>query len=103
MLSQINAVIEESKYSSDSKGDYAGALCTRVRSLTNGLYSQIFTPDEIAPPKLFDENVIVDLSRTGSVETNCLLYTSPDGYSTLSLSFLNAIVEKILNGSGQDF
>lgn len=73
VLSQINAVIEESKYSSDSKGDYAGALCTRVRSLTNGLYSQIFTPDEIAPPKLFDENVIVDLSRTGSVETKALI------------------------------
>ncbi len=73
VLSQIQAVMNESEYSSDSKGDYKGALCTRLKSLTNGLYRQIFTPDELSPEELFDSNVIVDLSRTGSSETKALL------------------------------
>lgn len=73
VLLQITKVVNESAYSSDSKGDYKGALCTRVRSLTNGLYSQIFTSDELSPEELFDENVIIDLSRIGSAETKSLI------------------------------
>ncbi len=73
VLQQINVVMEESKYSSDSKGDYTGALCTRVKSLTNGLYSQIFTADELSDEELYNENVIVDLSRVGSTETKSLI------------------------------
>lgn len=73
VLGQINVVMEESSYSSDSKGDYKGALCTRVKSLTNGLYGQIFTSDELPSKELFDNNVIVDLSRTGSSETKSLI------------------------------
>ena len=73
VLKQINTVMDESFYSADSKGDYKGALCTRIRSLTNGLYRQIFTTDEIPAEELFDRNVIVDLSRTGSSETKALI------------------------------
>jgi hypothetical protein len=73
VLNQINVVMNESAYSSDSKGDYKGALCTRLKSLTNGLYRQIFTPDELSGGELFDSNVIVDLSRTGSSETKSLI------------------------------
>lgn len=73
VLKMINVVMEESKYSSDSKGDYTGALCTRVKSLTNGIYRQIFTSDELSNEELFDSNVIVDLSRVGSIETKALL------------------------------
>lgn len=73
VFAQIQAVMNESEYSSDSKGDYKGALCTRLKSLTNGLYSQIFTQDELTPEELFDSNVIVDLSRTGSGETKALI------------------------------
>jgi len=73
VLQQINVVMEESKYSSDSKGDYKGALCTRVKSFTNGLYGQIFTNDELTAEELFEENVIIDLSRIGSVETKSLI------------------------------
>ncbi len=73
VFNQINIVINESQYSSDSKGDYKGALCTRLKSLTNGLYRQIFTSAEIPASELFDENVIVDLSRTGSGETKSLI------------------------------
>lgn len=73
VLKMINVVMEESKYSSDSKGDYTGALCTRVKSLTNGIYGQIFTSDELTSEELFDSNVIIDLSRVGSVETKSLV------------------------------
>lgn len=73
VLNQINVVMNESQYSSDSKGDYKGALSTRLKSLTNGLYGQIFTGNEISAKELFDENVIIDLSRTGSSETKSLI------------------------------
>lgn len=73
LLEQIEIVIDESKYSADSKGDYSGALLTRVRSLTTGLYGQIFCSDEISNKALFDESVVVDLSRVGSLETKSLI------------------------------
>ena len=73
VLRQVNIVMEESAYSSDSKGDYKGALCTRLKSLTNGLYGQVFSNKELSPEELFDKNVIVDLSRTGSSETKSLI------------------------------
>lgn len=73
VLKMIDVVMEESKYSADSKGDYIGALSTRVKSLTNGVYGQIFTSDEISDEELFGSNVIVDLSRVGSLETKALV------------------------------
>ena len=73
LLEQIEVVINESKYSSDSKGDYSGALLTRVRSLTNGLNGLIFCKDDLSERDLFDKNVIVDLSRVGSTETKSLI------------------------------
>ena len=73
LLEQIENVINESKYSADCKGDYTGALLTRVRSLTNGLNGRIFCDDSIPDEELFDKNVIVDLSRVGSVETKSLI------------------------------
>lgn len=73
VLQQIDAVMNESQYSADSKGDYKGALCTRLRSLTNGINGMIFSADELDSADLFDRNVIVDLSRVGSTETKALI------------------------------
>lgn len=73
VLGQIDIVINESKYSADCKGDYSGALLTRVRSLTTGLNGLIFCNDEIENEDLFDKSVIVDLSRVGSTETKSLI------------------------------
>ena len=73
LLEHIEAMINESQYSAESKGDYSGALCTRVRSLTNGLNGLILRNDELSAAELFDKNVIVDLSRVGSAETKSLL------------------------------
>lgn len=67
-------IINNSGYSSDTKGDYIGALVTRVTSLTNGISGQIFCDSYDIPDKtLFDENTIVDLSRVGSSETKSLI------------------------------
>lgn len=73
LLEQIENVINESKYSADSKGDYSGALLTRIRSLTNGLNGLIFCKDDLNDNELFDKNVIIDLSRVGSIETKSLI------------------------------
>lgn len=73
LLQQIECVIDNSKYSTENKGNYAGALCTRVKSLTNGINGLIFTSDDLKDDDLFDKNVIVDLSRVGSTETKSLI------------------------------
>ena len=73
VVKQVRRILEESDYSSDNKGDYTGALVTRLRSLTNGINGLIFTSDDILDESLFDQNVIVDLSRIGSSETKSLI------------------------------
>lgn len=73
VVTQIRQVLDESDYSADNKGDYTGSLVTRLRSLTNGINGLIFTADDIADEQLFDGNVIVDLSRVGSMETKALI------------------------------
>lgn len=74
LLRELPGVIRNSDYSKDTKGDYTGALVTRVKSLTNGINGLIFCAhDGIGDADLFDRNVIVDLSRVGSTETKALL------------------------------
>lgn len=66
-------VIEETAYDQETKGNYTGSLVTRVKSLTNGINGQIFCDGEIENELLFDENVIIDLSRVGSSETKSFM------------------------------
>lgn len=73
VLTQVKEVLDESDYSEDNKGDYTGALVTRIRSLTNGINGLIFTSDDLSDEELFNENAIVDLSRIGSSETKSLI------------------------------
>ena len=70
---ELWTVIENSAYSDELKGNYIGSLVTRIKSLTNGLNGQIFASDEIDNKILFDANVIIDLSRIGSLETKSLI------------------------------
>lgn len=74
LLDILPGVIEESHYSKDTQSDYVGALCTRVKSLTNGIYGSVFcAEDALSDAELFDCNVVADLSRVGSMETKSLL------------------------------
>ena len=73
VLREIKTVIDRSEYSADNKGDYTGALVTRIRALTNGINGQIFKSDSLYDSAIFDQNIIIDLSRVGSMETKSLI------------------------------
>lgn len=69
----IKSIIDTSEYDTENKGAYKGSLLTRLESLANGINGLVFTTEEISSDKLFDENVIIDLSRVGSNETKSLI------------------------------
>lgn len=74
VIVQLKRIISTSEYSADTKGDYIGALQTRLQSLTNGIYSSILQSSNPIPYKsLYDSNVIIDLHNIGSSETRSLL------------------------------
>lgn len=73
VAANVKAIIDSSEYDNENKGAYKGALLTRLQSLTNGINGMIFVQDAIADEKLFDENVIIDLSRVGSSETKSMI------------------------------
>lgn len=73
LLNELVIVISNSAYSEEVKSNYTGSLVTRVKSLAIGINKEIFCGNELGDKKLFDENVIVDLSRIGSQETKSLI------------------------------
>lgn len=66
-------LINKSSYSQETKSNYTGALVTRLNSLENGLVGNIFCEEELEEKQLFDENVIIDISRIPSGETKALV------------------------------
>lgn len=93
LLTILPEVIGQSNYSAEVKGNYVGALVSRVKSLTNGFYSQIFSNESISDSKLFDENVIIDLSRVPSLESKALL---------MGVVFMKLNEYRIANASGSN-
>ena len=74
VMRALPEVVNSKGFSNDTQGDYKGALLTRLESLTNGINGQVLCAyDELDGGELFDQNVIVDLSRVGSSETKALL------------------------------
>ncbi len=73
LAEELERLIEDTDYSAEVKGNYTGALVTRVKSLTVGLNKFIFTTHQTPYHKLFDENCILDISRVKSSETKALL------------------------------
>lgn len=74
LMKTLPEVINNSNYSAENKGNYTGALVTRVKSLANGISGQIFEDEfGVDDAILFDQNAIVDLSRVGSSETKSLI------------------------------
>ena len=53
LLQMLPKVISTSGYSSDTQGDYTGALVTRVASLTKGITGQIFCDISIFQMKFY--------------------------------------------------
>lgn len=73
VMREVEKLLNESQYSAENKGDYIGALCTRLQELTTGLNGMIFVSDDLSDHDLFEQDVIIDLSRIGSSETKALL------------------------------
>lgn len=74
VLDILPKIIKNTSYSAEAKGDYTGALVTRVSSLTKGMVGNIFTDiGTVNDSVLFDENTIVDLSAIGSTEARALI------------------------------
>lgn len=74
VLEILPEIINRSGYSSEAKGDYTGALVTRVASLVKGIAGNVFCRTGTIDDKvLFDENTIIDLSSVGSTEARSLI------------------------------
>lgn len=73
IVRNIKDIINSSEYSNDTKSDYKGALETRLKSMTTGSNGKTFTCDELFSEELFENNVIIDLSRLRSSETKALI------------------------------
>lgn len=73
VLAQFNSKMKSTAFSEEVKGNYVGALSTRMESLCNGIYGEIFGGCNLSDEDLFDNNVIIDLSRVGSSETKSMI------------------------------
>lgn len=70
---EVDAYIDSSDYSADTRGDYKGSLKTRLESMTNGISKLLFCNGSVPDEELFDSRVIADLSRVGSAENKALI------------------------------
>ena len=69
----VKDYIDRSDYSADTKGDYKAAIEKRLQDLCEGMFDKMFNRGSISDEELFNKNTIIDLSRTGSAETNALI------------------------------
>lgn len=73
LLDTLPSVIRSYGFSKEVEDNYKGSLIARVESMTNGIIGPLFHEESLPDETLFNENVIVDLSRIGSVETKSLI------------------------------
>ena len=73
VLSEFDQKMDSTAFSQEVKGNYVGALSTRMETMCNGIYGKIFGGRNLSDEELFDTNVIIDLSRVGSGETKSLI------------------------------
>ena len=73
VLDEFNNKMNSTAFSQEVKGNYVGALSTRMESLCNGIYGEIFGGGNLTDEELFNSSVIIDLSRVGSSETKAMI------------------------------
>lgn len=73
VLTELTKELDSSAFSGEVKGNYIGALSTRLDSLTKGLFGQILSREDIGDEILFEQNTIIDLSRAFSTETKSMI------------------------------
>ena len=99
VVNELREIINKSDYSAEAKGNYTGALVTRVESLSGGILKRIFCSEtDISYEVLFDGRTIIDLSRLGSPETKTLIM----GVLVMLLSEYRMAVAQETNATNQD-
>ncbi len=73
VLSMLKKKMEKTEFSEEVKGNYVGALSTRLESLCSGIYADIFSGADLGDRQLFENNVLIDLSRAGSSEISAMV------------------------------
>lgn len=73
VLEAVSRKMESSAFSDEVRGNYVGALAARLESLCDGIFTDIFSGADLGDEALFNESVIVDLSRAGSAETSAMI------------------------------
>lgn len=75
VVSALQDYINNSEYSEQTKGDYKGSIETRLLSLSEGLTGSMLNnpTNNLTDKELFEENVIVDLSKVNNSETKSLI------------------------------
>lgn len=73
VIAEFNQKMDATAFSQEVKGNYVGALSTRMETMCNGIYGRIFGGNNLSDEELFDANVIIDLSRVGSMETKSMI------------------------------
>lgn len=68
VLNMLRKKMEATEFSEEVKGNYVGALSTRLESLCSGIYADIFSGADLGDKQLFENNVLIDLSRADSGE-----------------------------------
>lgn len=73
VLEALGEKMDSTAFSSEVKGNYVGALSTRLESLCSGIFSDIFSGADLGDQALFESNVLIDLSRAGSSEVSAMI------------------------------
>lgn len=73
VLREFHTVMESTRFSGEVKGNYEGALSTRLESLCSGIFQEIFSGNNLDDRALFESKIIIDLSSIGSSETKAML------------------------------
>lgn len=73
VLDALGEKMETTAFSAEVKGNYVGALSTRLEALCSGIYADIFAGADLGDQALFESNVLIDLSRAGSSEISAMV------------------------------
>lgn len=73
VLEALAEKMDATAFSDEVKGNYVGALTTRLEALCSGIYADIFAGADLGDKLLFESNVLIDLSRAGSPEISAMV------------------------------
>ena len=73
VVDALQKKMSQTAFSDEVRGNYVGALSTRLEALSSGICADIFSGADIGDSALFESNVIIDLSRTGSSEISAMI------------------------------